>query len=161
MAADIEKTPVGIFAASSIVPQIEFDAGIEHLKKAGFDPRIDPQVHQHHFMFPGDDEARAAAMYNFAVDPAIPVLWAARGGYGAGRLLPILNRLTRERGRPKDKKLLVGYSDVTVLHEFVRQRWGWSTLHAPMPAAKSFPTLDPKEWNAILDLVRRKRVSPP
>ena len=144
------KTPVGIFAASSIVPQIEFAAGIEHLKKFGFDPRIDPQVNEHHFIFPGDDESRADAIYRLALDPTIPILWAARGGYGAGRLLPILDRLTRQHGKPRPKKLLVGYSDVTVLHEFVRQRWNWSTLHAPMPAAKSFSTLDPREWNAIV-----------
>jgi len=69
--------PVGIFAASSIVPQIEFAAGIEHLKKFGFDPRIDPQVAKHHFMFPGSDEERAEAIYRFALNPTIPVLWAA------------------------------------------------------------------------------------
>ena len=154
-------TPVGIFAASSIVPQIEFAAGIEHLRKFGFDPRVAPQVSAHHFMFPGGDEERAEAIFGFAQDPTIPVLWAARGGYGAGRLLPILDRLTSERGKPSTKKLLVGYSDVTVLHEFVRQRWGWSTLHAPMPAASNFSKLDQREWNAIVDLVKRKPTAPP
>ena len=48
-----------------------------------------------------------------------------------------------DRGVPTQKKLLVGYSDVTVLHEFVRQRWGWSTLHAPMPAASNFAEVRP------------------
>ena len=158
---ETKTIPVGIFAASSIVPQIEFAAGIEHLKKFGFDPRIDPQVNEHHFIFPGDDESRADAIYRLALDPAIPILWAARGGYGAGRLLPILDRLTRQHGKPKQKKLLVGYSDVTVLHEFVRQRWGWSTLHAPMPAAKSFSTLDPREWNAIVSLIQQKPTALP
>src|SRR5262245_39079102 len=131
MAKSEAAVPVGIFAASSIVPQIELAAGIEHLKKYGFDPRIQAQVSAHHFMFPGDDEARAGAIYDLALDPSIPILWAARGGYGAGRLLPVLDRLTRERGVPPQKKLLIGYSDVTVLHQFARNRWGWSTLHAP------------------------------
>jgi muramoyltetrapeptide carboxypeptidase len=156
-----QSFPVGIFAASSIVPEIEFAAGIEHLKKFGFDPRIDPQVRKHHFMFPGSDEERAEAIYRFAVNPTIPVLWAARGGYGAGRLLPILDQLTRQRGKPSVKKLLVGYSDVTVLHEFVRQRWGWSTLHAPMPAASNFSRLDQREWEAIVSLVKRKPTALP
>src|SRR5690349_9411111 len=98
--ASAKPIPVGIFAASSIVPQIEFAAGIEHLKQFGFEPRVHAQVHQRHFIFPGDDESRAAAIYEMAVDPSIPVLWAARGGYGAGRLLPLLRRLTRERGKP-------------------------------------------------------------
>src|SRR3954468_8145040 len=99
--------PVGIFAASSIVPPIEFAFGIEHLKKFGFDARVADQVSAHHFMFPGTDEARAQSIYNFAIDPTVQVLWAARGGYGAGRLLPILENLTKQRGAPPRRKLLV------------------------------------------------------
>jgi muramoyltetrapeptide carboxypeptidase len=146
--------PVGIFAASSVVPQVEFRAGVEHLRNNGFDPRIQPQVSAEHFIFAGSDEQRARAFYDLASDPTIPILWAARGGYGATRLIPQLDHLTRKGGRPQAKKLLVGYSDVTVLHEFVRQRWGWSTLHAPMPAASNFGSLDPAEWNAIAAFVR-------
>ncbi len=146
--------PVGVFAASSIVPQVEFRAGIEHLQRQGFEPRVESQVLDAKFIFPGSDEERAGAIYKLANDPSIPILWAARGGYGAGRLIPLLDRLTRERGKPANHKLLVGYSDVTVLHEFVRQRWGWSTLHAPMPAASNFDSLDPAEWNATAAYVR-------
>ena len=155
-----EIVKIGIFAASSIVPEIEFARGIEHLKQHGFDPVIQPQVRQHEFMFPGTDEARAESIYQLAMDPTLEVLWAARGGYGAGRLLPILDKLTAARGQPP-KKLLVGYSDVTVLHEYVRSRWGWSTLHAPMPAASNFSSLDSAEWNSILDYIKRKPTSPP
>src|ERR1041385_308146 len=124
---------VGIFAASSVVPEVEFQTGIAHLRANGFDPVIHAQVPKHHFTFAGNDQERAEAIYTYAVDPTIPILWAARGGYGAGRLLPILEKLTKERGAPGENKLLIGYSDVTVLHEFARARWGWSTLHAPMP----------------------------
>ncbi|MEO6436819.1 MAG: LD-carboxypeptidase [Tepidisphaeraceae bacterium] len=153
--------PIGIFAASSIVPPIEFQAGIEFLSKSGFDPRTAEQVLKHDFIFAGSDEERAEAIYRLAIDPSIPILWAARGGYGAGRLLPILQQLTKAHGMPKQKKLLVGYSDVTVLHEFVRARWGWCTLHAPMPAASNFSTLDAREWESIVDFVKQKPTAPP
>jgi muramoyltetrapeptide carboxypeptidase len=155
-----QPIPVGIFAGSSVVPQIEFRAGVEHLRKNGFEPRIQSQVSAEEFIFPGSDADRAKAFYDLAVDPNIPVLWAARGGYGATRLIPHLDIYTY-RGRPKSKKLLVGYSDVTVLHEFVRQKWGWSTLHAPMPAASNFDSLDPAEWNAIVQYVRGGQADPP
>ena len=156
-----ERTAVGIFAASSVVPKHEFDAGVEHLRQNGFDPRIEAQVTSEEFMFPGTDDARAEAIYRLALDPNIQVLWAARGGYGAGRLLPLLEKLTNERGAPTQKKLLVGYSDVTVLHEFVRARWNWSTLHAPMPAASNFAKLEAREWQAIVDYVNGKPATPP
>ena len=158
---EAQRVPVGIFAASSVVPKHEFDAGLEHLRKHGFDPRVEAQVSSEHFLFPGADDARAEAIYRLARDPGVQVLWAARGGYGAGRLLPLLDKLTAERGAPPQKKLLVGYSDVTVLHEFVRARWGWSTLHAPMPAASNFAQIDPREWQAIVDYVKAKPATPP
>ena len=57
-------------------------------------------------------------------------------------------------GQPK--KLLIGYSDITVLHEYARRHWGWSTLHAVMPAATKFRTLS--EWENILKLVRGEMI---
>src|SRR4051812_48362014 len=126
--ADNRPMRVGIFAGSSVVPAFEFERGVQHLRARGFDPVVHEQVLTQHFTFAGNDEARAAAIYSYATDPTIPVLWAARGGYGAARLLPLLEALTARHGVPQQRKLLVGYSDVTILHEFVRQRWGWSAL---------------------------------
>jgi muramoyltetrapeptide carboxypeptidase LdcA involved in peptidoglycan recycling len=77
----------------------------------------------------------------------------ARGGYGAARILPILDELTVRHG-PPPRKLLVGYSDVTVLHEYVRSRWRWQTLHAPMPAASDFSNLPEETIQAIFSSVR-------
>src|SRR5207244_5093163 len=125
---------VGIVAASSQVPAVEFEAGVRHLKEFGFEPVVHEQVSARHFIFPGTDEERARGFFEYAKDPGISIVWMARGGYGAQRILPLLDELTAKQGKPA-KKLLVGYSDVTVLHEYVRTRWGWSTLHAPMPAA--------------------------
>src|SRR4051794_35860672 len=157
---DSKPIRVGIFAASSVVPRVEFHLGIEHLTRHGFEPMVAAQVSKQVFLFPGTDEERAEAIYNFAKDPTIPILWAARGGYGAGRLLPILEKLTKERGVPP-KKMIIGYSDVTVLHEFARLRWNWSTLHAPMAAASNFPKLDPAEWESIVSFAKGKKASAP
>jgi muramoyltetrapeptide carboxypeptidase len=149
----MKKISVGIVAASSTVPKVEFEIGVEHLRAADFDVTVHAQTLEHHFTFAGTDERRAQGIYDYAIDPAIDVIWMARGGYGAGRLLPILEQLTRKLGKPKQQKLLVGYSDVTVLHEFVRSRWGWCTLHAPMPSASNFSLLKESEWRATVDLV--------
>lgn len=144
---------VGIVAPCSTVPAVEFAVGEQHLRSLGFDVRTHPQVKEHHFTFAGTDASRAGAFFEYASDPNLDIVWSARGGYGASRLTPILDRLTAERGKPK-KKLLIGYSDVTVLHEYVRQAWGWDTLHCPMPAASNFTTMSDSEWTSILSLVR-------
>jgi muramoyltetrapeptide carboxypeptidase len=152
----MQNPRIGIVAASSVVPRAEFEAGVAHLRDNGFDVRVHPQVLQQHFTFAGTDELRAGSLFDFARDPSLDVMWLARGGYGATRLLPMLDELTAGRGRPPHK-LLVGYSDVTVLHEYVRARWKWSTLHAPMPAASNFSKLRPAEWDAIVACVRGQR----
>ena len=54
--------------------------------------------------------------------------------------------------------MLVGYSDVTALHAFVADRWGWTTIHGPMPAAKQdVPAAD---WQATADMVRGQVPAP-
>src|SRR5438105_4405703 len=74
----------------------------------------------------------------------------------ASSVVPRLERLTVVDGNPKPRKLLIGYSDVTALHEFVRRRWGWATLHAPMPAEANFGQYPAAHWRGLVDLVRGK-----
>lgn len=49
-----------------------------------------------------------------------------RGGYGSQRLIPKLETLQP----PNHSKLFIGMSDITALHLFFQQQWGWSGLHA-------------------------------
>jgi muramoyltetrapeptide carboxypeptidase len=151
---------VGVFAPSSVVPGVEFDQGVRHLRGLGFDVAVHGQTLNESFTFAGTDEDRAAALYEHAMNPDVDIVWAARGGYGAQRLLPILDRLTSQRGQPRPK-LLIGYSDVTVLHEYVRRAWGWQTLHAPMPSAGNFARLKDDEWKNLVALARRQHVDYP
>ena len=148
---------VGIVAPSSPCGQVELELGVERLCAAGFDVVVHPQCARRHFTFAGSDDQRTDAFVELAYDADIDVIWCARGGYGAARLLPFLERISGERGLPP-RKLLVGYSDITVLHEFVRRRWRWPTLHAPMPAA-DLSAIKPDEWRATVELVMRNRPS--
>ncbi len=150
---------IAIVAASSVVPEEQLLRGADRLRAEGFDVSVDPQCLAQHFTYAGEDAGRAQAFWGAANDPSVDVIWAARGGYGAARLLPILDELTAAQGVPP-RKLLVGYSDVTVLHEFVRAKWGWATLHAPMPASANFGAYDAVWWKALIDLVNQKHPGP-
>jgi muramoyltetrapeptide carboxypeptidase len=150
------RVTVAVVAASSVVPPVELAAGVERLRTEGFDVRVDGRCAARHFTYAGTDDQRAAAFWEAAVDRDVDVVWMARGGYGAARVLPKLEALAESHGAPA-RKLLVGYSDVTVLHEFVRRRWGWTTLHAPMPAAGNFGSYDAGQWRALIDLVHGRR----
>lgn len=156
--SDAAVVRIGVIAPCSVVPAVELSQGIERLRQAGLDVRVHEQCAHQHFTFAGTDEQRATALLEYARSPEINVIWSGRGGYGATRLLPLLDAVTRQRGVPP-RKLLVGYSDVTVLHEYVRTRWNWATLHADMPASPIFATTDPLHWDATIKLVRGQ--SPP
>ena len=146
---------IALVAASSVVPRLDLEAGADRLRAAGCDVFLHPQCFETHFTYAGSDQQRADALWQVASDDRFNIIWLARGGYGAVRLLPFLDQLTAQHG-PPPRKLLVGYSDVTVLHEYARTRWRWPTLHAPMPAAANFGLYDPTHWRALLDLINGK-----
>ncbi len=153
------RPTIGIVSLCSATPQVELSLGVDRLTEAGFEVRVHPQSAEQHYWFAGKDESRAGALYEFAHDPEVDVIWSARGGSGGPRLLPILDELTSKQGKPA-RKLLAGYSDVTALHQYVHSRWGWSTLHAPMPASDFHDTSD-EHFKAMLDLVCKQRVERP
>lgn len=152
---------LSIVTASSPVGHVELAAGLSRLRAESFDLRVNPQTLERSFLFAGTDESRAQAILDAAHDPETDVVWCARGGYGAGRVVGLLDRMSRDLGASGDlaaprQKLLVGYSDVTVLHEFVRNRWGWKTLHGVMPAS-DWTKVEPDALRATFDLVKRNR----
>lgn len=77
----------------------------------------------------GDDERRLQELQAAIDDPTVDAIIAARGGYGATRLLDRLDR-RRLHDRPK---LLVGFSDLTALHA-LWARAGVRSIHGPMVA---------------------------
>lgn len=147
---------IGVVAPSSVVPRVEFELGIERLRSGDLRVEVHPQCFKRSLYLAGDDVLRAEAFFEYAVRPDLPVIWCARGGYGAARLLPILDHLSTELGIPGEKKLLVGYSDATALLEFVRARWGWSALHAPMPGLRDFAGVKPADWRALEGFISGK-----
>lgn len=78
------------------------------------------------------DEQRAADLQQAWCDPEVAAVWATRGGYGAQRLLDLLDLPVMAAVEPR---LLVGYSDVTALHRTVGTRLGLASLHGPGVAA--------------------------
>lgn len=93
----------------------------------GWEPVVAPGVLQRTGYFAGDDESRAADLNAAIADPAIDGIWCLRGGYGAMRLLGMLD-LSPLRTKPKP---LLGYSDITALHS-AWQRAGVISYHAPV-----------------------------
>ncbi|MBO0929484.1 S66 peptidase family protein [Fibrella aquatilis] len=84
--------------------------------------------------FAGSDAERADDLQEAINNPAIKAIFAARGGYGAYRLVEQVNF----KPLLKQPKWLVGFSDITVLLSHC-QRMGLGTLHAIMPRGFRLP----------------------
>lgn len=81
------------------------------------------------------DEARLRLLKQALLRPESKALICLRGGYGSMRLIPALSQMQM----PATPKLLVGMSDITALHLFWGQVWGWPSIHASANQDKCLP----------------------
>jgi muramoyltetrapeptide carboxypeptidase len=83
------------------------------------------QTKAHHF---AGTDAQRTSDFQLALDnPTVKAIWCARGGYGLLRIIDALN-FEKFKTHPK---WIVGYSDVTVLHNALNNL-GYESLHAMM-----------------------------
>jgi len=120
---------IGIINPSSPVELEWLDAGIAALKMRGFQVVVAPHVRDRDGHHAGSPAARAADFSSFYSDPAIHVLWCARGGSSACRLWPLLDWDALTALPPK---MVIGYSDTTSLLIPLTQRAGTVALHGPL-----------------------------
>lgn len=97
--------------------------------------------------FAGDDSRRAEELNALIDDPAVGAVVCARGGYGCHRYADQLDAAHFRRQR----KPLVGYSDVTTLLLWQRVRAGLTGVHGPM-LERSGPA-HRKALEALLELL--------
>lgn len=109
-------------------PPHEVEDARKFLLKWGLVPRIPKDIIKPHFLHAHEDDKRFAFLKAAIQAKDSRVIWCLRGGYGSNRLLPMLAKLKK----PKQPKLIIGISDITSLHTFFIQEWGWSTLHGPL-----------------------------
>jgi muramoyltetrapeptide carboxypeptidase len=102
--------PSGTMESSELLPRAS-----QRLTRLGFEVQIDPQCNLIHQRFAGSDAVRAQALENAILDPSVDIVMAARGGYGAHRLLPMLDWTKLAKAVNKQGKKLVGHSDFTAI----------------------------------------------
>ncbi|RSS31308.1 LD-carboxypeptidase [Streptomyces sp. WAC08452] len=129
---------VAVVAPSGPVPEERLQAGLDVLRGWDLDPVVAPHVLDRHAAFDylaGTDADRAADLQTAWCDPSVDAVLCARGGYGVQRMADLLDW---EAMRAAGPKVLVGFSDITALHEAFATRLGLVTLHGPMAAGIDF-----------------------
>lgn len=78
----------------------------------------------------GTDEQRAKDFQDQLDNSNIKAIWCVRGGYGTVRMIDLLD-FTKFKQKPK---WIVGFSDVTVLHNHLNTM-GFKSIHGIMPVS--------------------------
>ena len=120
---------VAIVAPSGILKERtgEVEQAVALLNSWGLQVVIGKHVFNKAYHFAGTDEERSEDFQNALDDPSISAIWCARGGYGTVR---ILDRLNFSKFK-KNPKWLIGYSDITALHNQMDIE-GFESIHAMM-----------------------------
>ena len=106
------------------------DAGVAQLRGWELEVRPPPAAARGGLPWlAGSDDERAAALTEAWLADDVDVVWCIRGGFGSARVVQLLDWRLLATGRPKT---LVGFSDVTALHQAFAARLGVSTVHGPV-----------------------------
>lgn len=125
---------VAVVSPAGPVPDERLDAGVAVLRAWGLDVVVMDHVRGNHPDLPylaADDASRVDDLTRAWCDPDVGAVLCARGGYGVQRLLDLLDWEALAAAGPK---VLVGFSDVTALHQALGARLGLSTIHGPVVA---------------------------
>ncbi len=119
---------IGVLAPSGAVQGEQLDEGVSVLQREGFRVELAEGISDKKGYLAGDPERRAKAVVHFFERDDIHAIFCARGGFGSIQLLPLLDIQTI-RSNPK---IFVGYSDVSVLLNWLIQKCGLVAFHGPM-----------------------------
>lgn len=140
--------------AGPLVPEI-LEKGVSILESWGLSVKLGSCASGRHEEFDylsGTDAERAAELQQAWCDPEVRAVFCGRGGYGAMRLLDLLDWSAMAAAGPK---VLVGSSDITALHQTLGPRLDLVTIFGPMTGSKAFTDDDPAQ-----DQLRRQLFEP-
>jgi muramoyltetrapeptide carboxypeptidase len=120
---------IGVVAPAGSVEPESLEAGIAAIRAEGFEVELSHGIFERKGYLAGDAKERANDLLDYFRRSDIDAIFCARGGFGSIQVLPYLSVELK-----KYPKIFVGYSDITVLLNWLRQFCGMVTFHAPMVA---------------------------
>jgi mccF-like protein len=116
---------------------------LKYLSNNGFKYKLGQSMYAKCGYLAGSDTLRAEDFNHFIQDDEIDAILCFKGGYGASRFLHLIDYEQIK----KHPKLIVGFSDVTVLLNAIYQKTGLPTLHGEMGVVFKESFLNEKEFS--------------
>jgi muramoyltetrapeptide carboxypeptidase len=127
---------VALCATSGVVSESTIERAEINLEGAlGLRIKRMPNLRKSWGGYAGTIAERVADLHAAFSDPAVAGIWCARGGSGAQALLPHLDYALIKQ----HPKILIGYSDVTALHNALLVRAGLMGFHGPVSSSQFSP----------------------
>lgn len=123
---------VGIVAPAESFDRNNLAAGIELIRSWGFRVRYNKNIFKRHWHFAGSARMRAMQVNRMFADPQVRAIFCASAGYGTGRILPLLDHDVIKA----NPKIIVGYSDITLLLIYCQMVHKMVTFHGPVVAGE-------------------------
>ena len=129
-----------------------------HVRAAGYTPVVYDGLLERAGQFGGSDAHRSNYLNAGFADEQVRAIWAMRGGYGCGRLLPLLDA----NAFAADPTWLVGFSDMTALHGWAQVQ-GIASLHAPVASTYGQGSESTRQgmWQALEQQEDRREANAP
>lgn len=120
---------ISIISTARKISLEEVQPAINLLTEWGLEVVLGKNLFAEDHQFAGTKAQRLADLQQALNNDEIKAVFCARGGYGTVQLIDEIDFSDFK----KHPKWIVGYSDVTVLHNHINQHFGIATLHATMP----------------------------
>jgi len=121
---------VGVIAPAAAVEREYLERGVAALSAMGYRVKVSAHALDRAGILAGSDRDRAAEVNAFFADPGVRAIFGARGGYGCGRLLPLIDFAAIAR----DPKIFLGFSDATFVLNAIVDNCATVAFHGPMVA---------------------------
>jgi muramoyltetrapeptide carboxypeptidase len=128
---------IGITSPAGYITLEEIKPAISVMESWGYKVKIGTAIGKRDFTRGGTETERASDLQQMLDDNSIKAIMCARGGYGSISIVDKLN-WTRFKAKPK---WVIGFSDVTVLHNHIHRNCQVASIHSKM--CNSFPD----NWN--------------
>jgi muramoyltetrapeptide carboxypeptidase len=136
---------VVVLAISSPSEMPRIEAGVRALEQRGLRVTLASNIdHRHRGYLAGEDDERLEQLNHYLRFDDVDAFFFARGGYGAMR---ILDRIDYD-AITANPRPIIGFSDITALHQAVAVRCGIGSFHGPMVNLDWFEglTADIERW---------------
>ncbi len=133
---------IGITSPAGFITLEQLQPAILQMESWGYKIKIGTSIGKRDFTRGGTDLERAIDLQQMLDDPNVAAIMCARGGYGSISIVDKINWI-KFKARPK---WVIGFSDVSVLHNHIHQNCQVASIHSKM--CNSFPD----DWNTALPI---------